>query len=234
LRTYSIIASIIVVCLLTYIIFFDKIINYKRSNYKRSNDTILIEYEKELQKKIRLDNMAQSLIIAFNISKWEAKYYSIIYDDFTQRYEIPWEIYACIFRIESNFKTTLKSNEGAKGIGQILESTGEELCRKLDISYVENQTLWNDLLNKILSCYYLTEGICDSVYKDSTIEVKLLHGVKRYLGGPAYPVSIKKNETTKVYVSDYKTTVWREYSKLTYIYKGVVADTNKVPLAFFK
>ena len=203
--------------------------------YKQSicQTKYLLEYEKEKEKQIRLDNMSRSLIIAFSISKWEAKYYSIIFDDFSQAYDIPWEIYACVFRIESNFLTTLISKSGAKGIGQLLESTAKELCERLDIQYVNSQTLWNDLLNMILSCYYLSEGVCDSAYKDSSIDCKLIHGVRRYLGGPSYHINVKKNKQINNYVMDYKTTVWKEYNKLKFIYKGVVADDKKEIILFF-
>lgn len=189
------------------------------------------KYNEFEERRIRLENMAEAMIISFGLSKYEAKYYAIVFDDYAQQYKYSWEVLPSIVRIESNFITTAKSKKFAKGLGQLLESTGKGLCRKLDIRYVESQTLWNDLINLILTCEYMTEGIKDKIYKDSTVECKLKHGIKRYLGGPDYLRNIKKNKHTNGYVKDYKSTVWKEYTKLRYIYKGVVADNEK-KLAF--
>jgi soluble lytic murein transglycosylase-like protein len=165
----------------------------------------------------RIDCMAKTLITVYGLSKWEAHYYSIIFDDFSKEFETPWEIYPAIIRIESNFKCTLVSQKSAKGIMQILETTAEPLAKTLEINYIKGETLWNDLSNIILGCYYLSSNI-----KNKGLD----GGVQAYLGGPAYLVSAKGNTEVFKYLGEYKTTVGKEYKNLLYIYRGIVAESG--------
>lgn len=191
----------------------------------------------------RIKYMTKALIATYGLSKWEAHYYSIIFDDFSCSYEIPWEIYPAIIRIESNFKCTLVSSKGAKGIMQILESTGENLAGKMNIEYTESSTLWNDIINLILGCRYLSDNI-----KRQGLE----SGVKSYLGGSGYLKTISNKETGKKvekYIGEYKSSVWKEFTNLSYIYRGIVnefgddyriihplayPDTNQMDLNLFE
>jgi hypothetical protein len=100
---------------------------------------------------------------------------------------------------------------------QLLESTAKEEADKIGMHYEEGLTLWNDLSNLILGCSYLSRMILNSTLEG---------GVKSYLGGPAYYVNIKENKETAKYVSEYKTSVWQEYEKISYIYKGIVSEFN--------
>jgi len=198
------------------------------SSYKNYElrQTIYVQEIKKMQdmnrnyeiKDERLNCMKKALMVAYGLSKWEAHYYSILFDDFSINYSIPWEIYPAIIRIESNFKVTLVSTKGAKGMMQILESTGKDVAQKLDLEYIESQTLWNDLINMVLGCEYLSEGI-----KEKGLE----GGVKRYLGGPDFLKSAKANQEAKTYIGAYKTTVWNEYKLLTYIFRGIANESGK-------
>jgi hypothetical protein len=170
----------------------------------------------------RVDCITKSLMLAYSLSKWEAHYYAVMFNDFATNYSIPWEIYAAIIRIESNFKCTLVSPKGAKGLWQLLEGTGKEQADELGIEYVKEQTIWNDFINFILGATYISKNI-----KAKGLE----GGVKSYLGGPSYLVSIKYNKDAGQYISEYKTTVWREYKNLCYIYRGVVGELNKYSYA---
>jgi soluble lytic murein transglycosylase-like protein len=161
-------------------------------------------------------NMNKALIINYGLSKWEAHYYSIMFDDFSKAYNIPWEIYPSVIRIESNFKGNAVSEKGAIGMTQLLESTGKGVAKKLGISYVEGETLRNDLLNMILGMTYLSERI-----QSSSLET----GVKQYLGGPNCLRNAAKNDTVACYVRAYKTTVMQEFVKLHYMSKGIGNDT---------
>jgi len=193
--------------------------------YKSLKTDLAISKEliKEYQLKDRtIINMEKTLHIAYGLSHWEGKYYSVIFYDFAESTGVDWEVYAALIRIESNFRTTLKSEGGAKGIAQILEGTAEEVCKKLDIKYVENETLWNDLLNLVIGLSYFSDGYV--VSNETTHQAKITHAVRRYLGGPDYKKNIKVNEKTKNYIGNYKTSVMKEYKRLIYIYKGVVAE----------
>ena len=163
----------------------------------------------------RIKSMTKTLMVAYNLDKWMAHYLSVIFNDFSDAYNIPWEIYASIVRIESGFKTTLVSSKGAKGVMQILESTGKGVASSIDLPYVESQTLWNEIHNLCLGCTYLSENI-----KKSGLE----GGVKSYLGGPAYLKTIQSNGDHRTYISEYKSSVWVEFKKLSYIYRGIVDE----------
>jgi len=175
-------------------------------------------YNVYILKEKRIKCMTKTLMVIYGISKWEAHYYSVIFDDFSQEFQIPWEIYPSIVRIESNFKCNLVSPKGAKGLMQILESTGKDVADRLQISYVEQATLWNVILNAVLGCQYLSENIK---------RTGLVSGVKSYLGGPAFNVSVQKDEEINKYVTEYKTSVWKEYKNLGYIYRGIVSELGE-------
>jgi len=164
--------------------------------------------------------MAKTLVVAYNISTYEARYYSTVFYEFSDKYDVPWEIYPALIRIESNFKPGLRSSKGAKGLMQILEGTGRDVARKIGVNFIPEETLWNETLNLVIGMTYLTDAIKrDTTESDSSA---LAHGIKTYLGGPDYVKALKEasGENAK-YIGVYKSTVWDEYTKLRYIYKGV-------------
>jgi len=158
-----------------------------------------------IQRDKRISYMEKTLIIHYNLSWYEAHYYSIIFDDFSQKYDVPWQIYPAVIRIESNFDPTIKSPKNAKGITQVIEPTAKEVAKKLGIEY-KSITLWNDLLNMVIGLTYLSEGIK---------EVGLEDGIRRYIGGPGFDKGRKD-------IGEYRTTVRWEYERLSYIYRGVL------------
>ena len=163
-----------------------------------------------------INSMTKTMMIAYNLSSWEAHYYAIIFDDFSKHFCIPWEIYPAIVRIESNFKGNTGSPKGAKGMMQLLEGTGKEQAEEYGIEYVPNQTLWNTEVNLILGCGYLSKNI-----KEKGLE----GGVKCYLGGPDYLKAVRTNKIASQYIGEYKSTVWKEYRQLVCIFKGVVDNS---------
>lgn len=170
--------------------------------------------------KYRIQCMTKTLILAYNLSKWEAYYYSIIFNDFSISYGIPWEIYPSIIRIESNFNPTALSPKSCKGVMQLKETTAKEVAKKIEMTFKENITLWNEVSNIVIGCTYLS----------THIKNKGLHGgVKSYLGGPDYLKTIKVNEEAKKYITEYKASVWIEFIQLSYIYRGIVDELGIVP-----
>ena len=164
------------------------------------------------EKELRIQNMEKALLVCYgHLSKYEAHYYCIIYDDFAQKYGIPWEIYPAVIRIESNFDPTLCSPSKAKGIAQVVEATGKFEADKLGVTYKPMNTLWNDLLCQIFGFSYLSDAIKQKGLED---------GVKCYLGGVGFDKGRKD-------IGEYRTTVRKEYDRLTYIYKGVQYDALK-------
>jgi hypothetical protein len=170
----------------------------------------------------RIDMMEKTMVLVYNnLSAYEAHYYSIIYDDFYQKDSVPWEAYASLARIESNFNPTVMSSARCKGIYQLKDSTAKGVAKKLDIAYNET-TLWNEFLNTVLGLTYFGEGFKEK--KDSLgVEEALKHAMKRYCGGPAYQI---QNPESRRYVGEYKTSLWQEYTRLSYVYKGMLYDAG--------
>jgi len=165
-----------------------------------------------LKREQRLRNIQITLLANYQLTQYEARYYSIIFNDFSLHYNIPWEIYASLVRIESNFNGGAKSKREAKGLTQVLEGTAKEVCKKLQIKYKKDETLWNDIINMVIGFTYLSEGIRDKGFE---------YGVKKYIGGPGWSKTEKKNGLMGKYIKEYKTTVSREFVRNRLIYKGI-------------
>jgi hypothetical protein len=206
-RTLLFLVIVILLSSIFLLLFYDRKALLKEiDTLKKTSDHLSTYREKEL----RIERMEKAVRVCFDMSAYEAHYYCIIYDDFSVKYDIPWEIYPAIIRIESNFDPTVMSAKSAKGIAQVLESTGKDVAEKIGIEYRPNSTLWNDLLCQIIGFTYLSEAIKKSGLDD---------GVKTYLGGPGFDSGRKD-------IGSYRTTVKKEYDRLTYIYKGVLYDSS--------
>lgn len=166
----------------------------------------------------RIKCMVKTLTIAYDISEWEAYFYSKFFDDFSLYFRIPWEIYPALVRVESNFNPTRRSKAGCKGLMQLKESTAKAEAKKLNINFVESQSLWNEFINLPLGVNYLSRHI----KKEGNIE----GGIKCYLGGPDYLKSVKRNGDISKYVKEYKTRVSKEYEQLKIMYRGVVDELS--------
>ena len=185
------------------------------NNYSEITQAYKTRLELYVQRDARIRNMTQSLRVNYSISEYEARYYSFMFDDFSLKYNIPWEIYGAVMRCESNFDPTLSSDKGAKGIKQMLESTAEDESKILKIRYRNNKTLWCDIHAIVLGLSYLSRAI-----KEGGIE----HGVRTYVGGSMYRTNSKNYPTTTgVYVTEYQSSVYREFERLKHIYTGVVS-----------
>jgi len=191
-----------------------KIYNYHSNEKQKKIDSlssIVSECDVLRERKSRLEFMEKTLMIHYKLTPYESHYYSIVFDDFSQKYNIPWYIYPAILRIESNFDPTLKSHKGARGIAQVIEPTGKEMARKLGIPYKKGKTLWNDILNMTIGFEYLSQAI---------IEKGLEDGIKVYIGGHGFDKSRKD-------IGRYSTTVRWEYDRLRYIHAGVITGQIK-------
>lgn len=189
--------------------------------YQKSSDNLHDALEKYEAKDRELGYMQTTLMTTYGLSKYEANYYAIIYYDFSKKYDIPWEIYPAMVRVESNFDPSLISKSKAKGMTQVLEETAKQVCKEIEIPYRANKTLWNDLLNQIIGFTYLSEAIKEG---DS---LSIPHGIQVYLGGPDYGRKINHIETRK-YVGEYNTSVGHEFKLLHFIHKGVKAKSKEL------
>jgi hypothetical protein len=164
----------------------------------------------------KLKNMQNSLIISFGISKYEAKIYSIIFDELSEKYNVPWEVYPSVIRIESNFRSKLESDKGAYGLTQVLSGTAKEVSDSLGIDY-NSETLKCDVLNMYIGLTYLSKGI-----QKNGIE----NGIRMYIGGPGHMRTANSSEEMRELIGTYKSTVWQEYKRMKYLYRGVCASDS--------
>jgi hypothetical protein len=185
----------------------------------KHKDQVTCEMLSYKEKEIRLENMQKTLLTLYNISPYEAKYYSYIFDDFSQKYNLPWEAYPALIRIESNFNSGVMSKDRAKGMTQVLESTGKTQAQKLGIPFNEG-TLWNCVLNMVIGFDFFSEGYAEKINETSK-DSALKHAMKRYCGGPGYATI---NPDARVYVKEYRMTLWEEYLRISYVYKGIIYD----------
>lgn len=220
-------------CFLAVIAYFSYLAYERWSNYRAEHEDLRKKAEAVSYEKKRLTDIERTLKVSYEfLSKYEAHYYGIIFDDFSRAYGVPWEMYAALIRIESNFDPTAKSDKDARGLTQVIERTGKSTAASLGLRYKEGVTLWNDLLNMVIGFTYFSEGYRARLNEGATRDEALQHAIKRYLGGVNYNVDTKTPSATghgkekRVYVSEYTVTVWQEYKKLQYVFKGVCADTT--------
>lgn len=178
-------------------------------------------------------DIERTLLVSYEfLSKYEAHYYGGIFNDFSKVYGIPWEMYAALVRIESNFDPSQKSDKGAVGMTQVIESTGKSTAKAMKLNYREDKTLWNDLLNMMIGFTYFSDGYKVKLSEGATRDEALKHSIKRYLGGSDYQKKIssptQRGKETRIYVTEYNNTVWQEYRRLQYVFKGICADTSHV------
>lgn len=214
INAWKIYFLLLLVSFMAFFIWLGIRVNLNYNNYENKINQTEKRHDYFVIRQQRLECMTKTLIVAYKLSKWEAYYYCTLFDDFSLRYNIPWEIFAATIRVESNFNPSAKSDAGCKGLMQLKESTAEELATSLDIRY-NDKTLWNDILNIILGSTYLSTHIKEKGIKE---------GVKTYLGGPDYKRNVKKNHGTRTYVKEYKVSVLSEYDKLSLMFRGVVDE----------
>ena len=109
---------------------------------------------------IVLAMIATILIVIFNnknaIMK---KFYIIKYSEYVEKYSKEFDvdkylIYACI-KAESNFNEKAESKKGAKGLMQLMDSTGQEIAKGLNMT-IDNDDLFEPEINIKLGTKYVS------------------------------------------------------------------------------
>jgi len=199
------------------------------SGYYKEHEELKNQVAETHRKEKALRDIEKTLLVSYEfLTRYEAHYYAIIFNDYAKAYGLPWEIYAALVRIESNFNPTVKSDKDAKGMTQVLEATGKRMAELMHIPYKDQETLWVDILNISIGFCYFSEGYRTRLNEGATRDEAIKHAIKRYLGGTSYREKMKKDQEKHIYISEYKNTVWQEFKKLQYIYKGICADSSYV------
>jgi soluble lytic murein transglycosylase-like protein len=110
-----------------------------------------------------------------NVTKEELA--EVIYEEAIQHNQDPKFILALI-AIESEFKNWSVSEQGAKGLMQIMPYVARSLAKELGIEWSGDRTLFNPYLNIRIGIYYLSQLILD--FKDVGI------ALTAYNYGPTY------------------------------------------------
>lgn len=71
------------------------------------------------------------------------------------KFQIDSCLIASIINTESGFDSNAKSNKGALGLMQILPSTANWICKKYNIEYQNENTLFDPQKNILIGCQYL-------------------------------------------------------------------------------
>ena len=93
----------------------------------------------------------------FVLKKIYKQEYSEYVNKYAQMYDIdPLWIYA-IIKVESNFDKNAKSNSGAKGLMQLMDSTATEIAKKLQIDNFEVDMIYDPEINIMIGTKYFDD-----------------------------------------------------------------------------
>jgi len=124
-----------------------------------------------------------------NVTKEELA--EVIYEE-ANRYNHDPRFILAIIAIESEFQNWSVSEQGAKGLMQIMPYVAESLAQELGIEWSGDRTLFNPYLNIKMGIYYLSQLILD--FKDIRI------ALTAYNYGPTYVKGlIEKKENIPPY-----------------------------------
>ena len=163
-----------------------------------------------------LDIIKKTIIISYPVvSEVEAKYYSYIFYNISQQYKVDFAAFPALIRIESNWNPTLVSSRKCRGLTQIASATASDGCRQFNVDYKEGVTEWNDILNVIIGLDYFSLR-----YKKNGLE----YAIRSYIGGDGFRNAAGDN---KIYIEKYTKEFMGEFTKVSYINKGVRYDAEK-------
>lgn len=172
-----------------------------------------------------LEVMEQTLRVAYPwVSKYEAKYYSHIFYDFSRQYNIDWTWYPSMIMVESRWNHMLISKKKARGLTQTIPKCALAQAKRLNIRYKEGFTEWNEINNLVMGADYFSQGF--SRGSD--------YAVRRYIGGPGFK---NADDTNKVIIDNYSKevkneqikidSIFQEHEKLFYISKGITSNLRR-------
>ena len=115
----------------------------------------------------------------------------VIYEESVRHNQDPKLILALI-KIESSFKNHSVSEQGAKGLMQIMPYVAESLAKELGIEWAGDSTLFNPMLNIRIGMHYLSQLIRD--FKDLGL------AITAYNYGPTYVKGLlERNQSVPPY-----------------------------------
>lgn len=104
------------------------------------------------------------LVILFGVFKvqnivlkkiYPIEYYEYVYK-YSKEYNVDPILVFAIIKAESNFNPNVVSSSKAIGLMQLMDSTAEEIARKLEINFIKGETLYTPELNIQLGTKYFS------------------------------------------------------------------------------
>ena len=114
--------------------------------------------------------------------------YSNIINEYSAKYELDPYLVLAVIKTESNFNENAESSKGAKGLMQIMDSTGEGIADKLEVENFETKMLFDPEINIEFGCWYLNNLL--SEFDDLSLALAAYNGgsgnVTKWLNDPEY------------------------------------------------
>ena len=119
------------------------------------------------------------------------------YKEYVDKYSVEYDVdpllVLSVIKGESNFDPKAESNRGAKGLMQIMDSTGEWISETLGIEDFSSEKLLNPEVNVEFGCWYLNNLI--SEFDDLSLALAAYNGgsgnVTKWLKNPEYSIDGK-------------------------------------------
>lgn len=127
--------------------------------------------------------------INYSIKKYIYPYkYSEIINECSYKYDLDPYLVLAVIKTESNFNESAESSKGAKGLMQIMDSTGEWIASKLGVNNFTPEMLCNPEINIEFGCWYLNNLLGE--FDDLSLALAAYNGgsgnVTKWLNDPEY------------------------------------------------
>ena len=125
----------------------------------------------------------------YSIKKYLYPYkYKEIVDKYSYEYNLDPFLVLAVIKTESNFNTDAESSKGAKGLMQIMDSTGEWIGSKVEIDKFNANMLYDPEINIEFGCWYLNNLLEE--FGDLSLALAAYNGgsgnVTKWLSNPEY------------------------------------------------
>lgn len=114
--------------------------------------------------------------------------YADLISEFSSEYDLDPYLVLAIIKTESNFNANAESNKGAKGLMQIMDSTGKWISENLGSEYYDPNILFEPEVNIKFGCWYLKNLLQE--FDDLSLALAAYNGgsgnVTKWLKNPEY------------------------------------------------
>ena len=114
--------------------------------------------------------------------------YSEIVNKYSYEYDLDPLLVLSVIKTESNFNIESESIKGAKGLMQIMDSTGEWIAEKLEVDNFNPNMIYEPEINIRFGCWYLNNLLME--FGDLSLALAAYNGgsgnVTKWLNDPEY------------------------------------------------